>query len=162
MNEAHLRICASPEWAAYVESELLPWALGDAELGDEVLEVGPGPGLTTDVLRQRVPRLTAVEIDDRWIPPAWPGGWPPPGSSARSWTCPATGSGSGPPCAASPLLARGGDPRRSAPGNDSREPPRLFAPAAFPETPRIQCASRAMATNWQVAPAQTKAWKTSW
>ncbi len=65
MNEAHLRICASPEWAAYVESELLPWALGDAELGDEVLEVGPGPGLTTDVLRQRVPRLTAVEIDDR-------------------------------------------------------------------------------------------------
>jgi SAM-dependent methyltransferase len=65
MNEAHLRICASPEWAAYVESELLPWALGDAELGDEVLEVGPGPGLTTGVLRQRVPRLTAVEIDDR-------------------------------------------------------------------------------------------------
>jgi SAM-dependent methyltransferase len=65
MNEAHLRICASPEWAAYVESELLPWALGDAELGDEVLEVGPGPGLTTDVLRQRVPRLTAVEIDSR-------------------------------------------------------------------------------------------------
>jgi SAM-dependent methyltransferase len=65
MNEAHLRICASPEWAAYVESELLPWALQDADLGDEVLEVGPGPGLTTDVLRRRVPRLTAVEIDER-------------------------------------------------------------------------------------------------
>jgi SAM-dependent methyltransferase len=63
MNEAHLRICASPEWAAYVESELLPWALDGADLGDDVLEVGPGPGLTTDVLRQRVPRLTAVEID---------------------------------------------------------------------------------------------------
>ncbi len=65
MNEAHLRICASPEWAAYVESELLPWALQGAALGDEVLEVGPGPGLTTDVLRRRVPRLTAVEIDER-------------------------------------------------------------------------------------------------
>lgn len=65
MNEAHLRICASPEWAAYVESELLPWALQEADLGDEVLEVGPGPGLTTDVLRRRVPRLTAVEIDER-------------------------------------------------------------------------------------------------
>jgi ubiquinone/menaquinone biosynthesis C-methylase UbiE len=64
MNEAHLRICASPEWAAYVESELLPWALREAELGDEVLEVGPGPGLTTDVLRRQVPRLTAVEIDE--------------------------------------------------------------------------------------------------
>jgi ubiquinone/menaquinone biosynthesis C-methylase UbiE len=65
MNEAHLRICASPEWAAYVESELLPWALRETDLGDKVLEVGPGPGLTTDVLRRRVPRLTAVEIDER-------------------------------------------------------------------------------------------------
>jgi ubiquinone/menaquinone biosynthesis C-methylase UbiE len=65
MNEAHLRICASPEWAAYVESELLPWALQEADLGDELLEVGPGPGRTTDVLRRRVPRLTAVEIDER-------------------------------------------------------------------------------------------------
>jgi SAM-dependent methyltransferase len=65
MNEAHLRICAGPEWAAYVESELLPWALDGHDLGDDVLEVGPGPGLTTDVLRRRVPRLTAVEIDDR-------------------------------------------------------------------------------------------------
>ena len=65
MNEAHLRICASPEWAAYVESELLPWVLQEADLGDEVLEVGPGPGLTTDVLRRRVPWLTAVEIDER-------------------------------------------------------------------------------------------------
>ena len=65
MNEAHLRICASPEWAAFVESELLPWVLAEADLGDEVLEVGPGPGLTTDVLRRQVPRLTAVEIDER-------------------------------------------------------------------------------------------------
>lgn len=64
MNEAHLRICSSPEWAAYVENELLPWALDGADLGDDVLEVGSGPGLTTDVLRRRVPRLTAVEIDD--------------------------------------------------------------------------------------------------
>ena len=65
MNEAHLRICASPEWAAFVESELLPWVLAETDLGDEVLEVGPGPGLTTDVLRRQVPRLTAVEIDER-------------------------------------------------------------------------------------------------
>ena len=65
MNEAHLRICASPEWAAFVESELLPWVLAEADLGDEVLEVGPGPGLTTDVLRRQVPRLTAVEVDER-------------------------------------------------------------------------------------------------
>lgn len=63
MNEEHLRICASPEWAQYVESELLPWALNGLDLGTDVLEVGPGPGLTTDVLRRRVPHLTAVEVD---------------------------------------------------------------------------------------------------
>src|SRR5262249_33655846 len=28
-----------------------------------VLEIGPGPGLTTDMLRISVPRLTALEID---------------------------------------------------------------------------------------------------
>jgi len=31
---------------------------------DDVSEIGPGPGFTTDVLRQRVAHLTAVEIDD--------------------------------------------------------------------------------------------------
>ena len=32
-------------------------------LGSNVLEIGPGPGLTTDLLRGLVPRLTALEID---------------------------------------------------------------------------------------------------
>jgi SAM-dependent methyltransferase len=63
MNQEHLRICASPEWAEYVETELLPWALQGSDLGEDVLEIGSGPGLTTDVLRRRVPRLTAVEVD---------------------------------------------------------------------------------------------------
>lgn len=64
MNEAHLRLCASPEWAQYIGDELLPWVLAEHELGDDVLEIGPGPGLTTDLLRRMVPRLTAVEIDE--------------------------------------------------------------------------------------------------
>lgn len=63
MNEEHLRFCASPEWAEIVRTEVLPWAVGDRDLGEDVLEVGAGPGLTTDILRHRVPRLTAVEID---------------------------------------------------------------------------------------------------
>jgi ubiquinone/menaquinone biosynthesis C-methylase UbiE len=42
---------------------IIPWALGDGDLGDEVLEVGPGFGATTDVFREQVARLTAVEID---------------------------------------------------------------------------------------------------
>jgi ubiquinone/menaquinone biosynthesis C-methylase UbiE len=63
MNERHLQICSSAEWAETVQSEILPWAVDGRELGDDVLEVGPGPGLTTDVLRGRVRRLTAVEVD---------------------------------------------------------------------------------------------------
>lgn len=63
MNERHLQICASAEWAETVKSEILPWAVGERDLGQDVLEVGPGPGLTTDLLRQSVARLTAVEID---------------------------------------------------------------------------------------------------
>jgi SAM-dependent methyltransferase len=46
-----------------LESDLLPWVEAAGDLGDDVLEIGPGPGLTTDLLRQRVARLTAVEID---------------------------------------------------------------------------------------------------
>jgi SAM-dependent methyltransferase len=34
-----------------------------AELGDDVLEIGPGPGLATDLLRTRVARVTAIEVD---------------------------------------------------------------------------------------------------
>jgi SAM-dependent methyltransferase len=63
VNERHLQICASAEWAATVQQEILPWALDGRDLGDDVLEVGPGPGMTTDVLRRTVARLTAVEVD---------------------------------------------------------------------------------------------------
>ena len=63
MNEAHLEFCASPEWARLVEDELLPWVLDGCELGDDLLEVGPGPGLTTDVLRRKAARVTAIELD---------------------------------------------------------------------------------------------------
>jgi SAM-dependent methyltransferase len=63
MNESHLQFLASPAWAEMLEAELLPWIEAAGDLGDDVLEIGPGPGLTTDLLRQRVPRVTAVEID---------------------------------------------------------------------------------------------------
>ena len=63
MNEAHLQFLASREWAQMLETDLLPWVLEVADLGDDVLEVGSGPGLTTDLLRPRVSKLTAVELD---------------------------------------------------------------------------------------------------
>jgi len=41
----------------------VPWVLSGANLGENVVELGPGPGLTTDLLRLAVQRLTALEID---------------------------------------------------------------------------------------------------
>ena len=52
MNETHLRYLASPQWAAVVRDELLPWVLGALDLGDDCLEVGPGPGVTTDLFSE--------------------------------------------------------------------------------------------------------------
>lgn len=68
MNERHLQLCASPKWAQYVRTELLPWVQAGHKLGEHVLELGPGPGLTTDVLRKLVPSLTAVELDPALAP----------------------------------------------------------------------------------------------
>ena len=63
VNEEHLVLCSSPGWARFVEDELLPWVLGGHDLGDALLEVGPGPGLTTDALRRQAARLAAAELD---------------------------------------------------------------------------------------------------
>jgi len=63
VNPLHLELCASAAWAETVRDHILPWTLGDHHLGDDVLEIGPGPGLTTDILRARVPTLTALEVD---------------------------------------------------------------------------------------------------
>lgn len=63
MNAAHLEFCASPDWRQLVEEVVLPAALRDVDLGRDVIEIGPGPGFTTDVLRAHAEHLTAVEID---------------------------------------------------------------------------------------------------
>jgi ubiquinone/menaquinone biosynthesis C-methylase UbiE len=63
VNEAH-QCCGSDEWRQMIRDVILPWAIGDEQLGDDVLEVGPGYGATTDVLSKAVAQLTSVEIDD--------------------------------------------------------------------------------------------------
>lgn len=63
MNEVHLKLCSSDEWAEGLKKWLIPNALDDVDLGDDVLEVGPGPGRTTDILKDMVAKLTCVEID---------------------------------------------------------------------------------------------------
>jgi SAM-dependent methyltransferase len=42
---------------------MVPAVLEGIDLGDRVLEVGPGPGLTTEILAGVAPDLTAIEID---------------------------------------------------------------------------------------------------
>jgi SAM-dependent methyltransferase len=69
MDQAHIDFLASPQWAQMLREELLPWLEAVGDLGDDVLEIGPGPGLTTDLLRSRVAHLTAVEIDPKLAEP---------------------------------------------------------------------------------------------
>src|SRR5437762_971330 len=63
MNWFHRQVCRSGRWRRRLEGNLLPWALEGLELGGDVLEIGPGPGVTTDLLRRRTRRLTALEVD---------------------------------------------------------------------------------------------------
>ena len=64
MNENHAQVCPSPEWAAYIQNDILPSLVQHADLGDDLLEIGPGPGAATEWLRHRVKRLTVLEIDE--------------------------------------------------------------------------------------------------
>lgn len=63
MNENHAALCPSPEWAEFLETEVLEPLAAGVELGDELLELGPGPGAATRWLRHRVRRLVALELD---------------------------------------------------------------------------------------------------
>jgi ubiquinone/menaquinone biosynthesis C-methylase UbiE len=63
MNENHARVCTSPEWAQYIQTTVLPALTRDIDLGDHMLEIGPGPGAATEWLRTKVRTVTAVEVD---------------------------------------------------------------------------------------------------
>jgi ubiquinone/menaquinone biosynthesis C-methylase UbiE len=63
MNRIHRWLCRSERWRKELEGNVVPWVLDGVKLGSNVLEVGPGPGLTTDILRSQVNHLTALEID---------------------------------------------------------------------------------------------------
>jgi SAM-dependent methyltransferase len=66
VNEEHRVLCASDMWATVVKEQMLPWVfrgIDDDALGDHVVEIGPGPGKTTDLVRTKATRLTAVELD---------------------------------------------------------------------------------------------------
>jgi SAM-dependent methyltransferase len=63
MNHKHAALCSSPEWAEFLTTEILAPLSGTVDLGDELLELGPGYGAATRWLRHKVKRLTALELD---------------------------------------------------------------------------------------------------
>jgi SAM-dependent methyltransferase len=63
VNRLHHWYCSREAWKRHVREDLVPAALDGVELGEDVLEVGPGFGPATDVLSARPGRLTALEID---------------------------------------------------------------------------------------------------
>ena len=63
MNRVHHWYCNREAWKRHVREELVPPAIDGLELGEQMLEVGPGFGPATEVLAARVRRLTALEID---------------------------------------------------------------------------------------------------
>jgi SAM-dependent methyltransferase len=65
VNIFHRWYCNSDGWRNALQRYGIPWTIGDADLGDDVLEVGPGPGMSTDWLRERVARLTSIEVDHK-------------------------------------------------------------------------------------------------
>jgi ubiquinone/menaquinone biosynthesis C-methylase UbiE len=66
MNRVHNILCSSRWWDRRVEHELLPWGLKGVELGDDVLEIGPGFGATTRQMAPALPRLTALELEPHY------------------------------------------------------------------------------------------------
>lgn len=63
MNCFHRWICRSGYWRRRLEEEVLPWALEDLDLGENILEIGPGYSAATEILSPREGHLTCVELD---------------------------------------------------------------------------------------------------
>ena len=66
MNALANWFCASGAWRWITRNQVLPWLIGDAQLGDHLLELGAGPGAATQELRRRVPRVTTFDYDRKF------------------------------------------------------------------------------------------------
>ncbi len=63
MNANHA-LCATREWSELIRDDVVTYMTEHADLGESMLEIGPGPGASTEWLRQEVKRLVAVELDE--------------------------------------------------------------------------------------------------
>jgi ubiquinone/menaquinone biosynthesis C-methylase UbiE len=67
MNRFENWFCGSSLWRFVTERKLLPWIVSGYRLGDHVLEVGAGPGATTEELLRRAGRVTTLEYDASFV-----------------------------------------------------------------------------------------------
>lgn len=66
MNDQHMELLVTDGWRDLLRDLVVPFAFGDLaprDLGSNAIEIGPGPGLTTDLFAAEVARLTALELD---------------------------------------------------------------------------------------------------
>jgi SAM-dependent methyltransferase len=63
MNENHA-LCATPEWSAEIRDVVVAYVTAHADLGESMLEIGPGPGAATEWLRLEVKQLVALDVDE--------------------------------------------------------------------------------------------------
>ncbi len=63
MNRFHRWYCGTGHWRRHLTGTILPRVVADEELGDHLLELGPGRGASTAWLRTLVPSLTSLELD---------------------------------------------------------------------------------------------------
>jgi SAM-dependent methyltransferase len=63
VNRLHYWYCSREAWKRHVREDPVPPTLDGLELGSDALEVGPGFGPATEALAERVPRVTAIEVD---------------------------------------------------------------------------------------------------
>jgi SAM-dependent methyltransferase len=63
MNALENWFCSSSFWRKITRDQVLPWAVGSADLGDHLLEIGAGGGAATLELKKRASRITSLEYD---------------------------------------------------------------------------------------------------
>jgi SAM-dependent methyltransferase len=63
VNKNHAELLGTADWAAFLHDDVLPSVTHGIDLGDDLLEIGPGPGAATEWLRHRVKRLVAIDLE---------------------------------------------------------------------------------------------------
>lgn len=63
MNRFHRWYCGTSHWRRHLTGDILPRVVAEEDLGERVLELGPGRGASTRWLAARTPSLTSLELD---------------------------------------------------------------------------------------------------